>query len=249
MKLGSMFKDCTRFVALNWYNVLLLGFILFLTDHVSIFNAQSSFKGLFDILAIIVVGGLFFVEMGYGCRIVDETVHGSCKPPSFHHPLNLLWEGIKESVVFVAYFIVPLILITVGISELAIFLEFDINPIVAEYSLVISIVFFVIFNIMLQGAILNMAHHEGSILSGFNLPQIFRKIRLVGLKNMIMVSFIIILVIYIFQNAVFDTLHAFPFPVSTVGDAIIPFIVIPSLIIFTARLLGLIDVEEDESSL
>ncbi|HOI40423.1 MAG TPA: DUF4013 domain-containing protein [Methanobacterium sp.] len=244
MKLSSMFKDCARFVVSNWYNVLFLGFILFLTD-VSIFNVQSSFKGLLEILTIIIVAVLFFVEVGYGCRIVDETVQGSSKPPSFHHPQNLLWEGMKECVVFTTYFIVPLILITLGISEIATFLEFDINSIVTKFSLLISILFFVALNIMLQGAILNMAHHGGSIISGFNIPQIFRKIRMVGLKNMIMVSLIIMLGIGVFGNAVPDTFHGFPFPFSTLSEVIITFIVLPSMIIFTARLLGLIDVEEE----
>ena len=245
MKLINMFKDCARFVALNWYNVLLLGLILFLTDSVSIFNVQFSWNGLFNILAIIVVGALFFVEVGYGCRIVDETVKGSSKPPSFHHPLNLLWDGMKECVVFIVYFIVPLILITIGISEFVTLLQLDINPIITKYSLFIAMLFFITFNIMLQGAILNMAHHGGSIISGFNIPQIFRKIRMVGLKNMVLVSFIIIIVIYIVEKIVFDTLHGFSHPVATVGDVIITLIIVPSMIIFTARLLGLIDVEDE----
>jgi len=249
MMMKGKISNALRYAASDWYNVFLLGIILFLVDHIVDLNDPSLIEG-FDIIILIVVFLLSFIEVGYGFRIVEETVMGSSKPPSFHHPGDLFWHGVKESVILLVYFIVPLILVIMGVSEFEYFLNMDLSPIIMRYALLFAIIFFIAFNIMFQGAVLNMAHHGGSIISGFNIPQIFRKIRLVGLKNMILISFITIIVIYILKQAIFDSLHALPYFLPyvniSVGDVISTVFIAPVLIIFTTRLVGLVDVEEKE---
>lgn len=237
--------NALRYTASNWYNVLILGLLLFLADHLVDLSSPSIIGGISDILILITVIFLSFMELGYGFRIVEETVKGSFKPPSFSHPLNIFWHGVKESVILLFYYIVPLILIIIVVSEFETLLRLDLSPLIVEYFLLILIILLVTFNIMFQGAVLNMAHHEGRIISGLNLPMVFRKIRLVGFKNMLIVSVITTLVIYIVKQAIFDTLHELPYLGPSVGDFISTVLIAPFLMIFTTRLLGLIDVDDD----
>ncbi len=237
-------SNALRYTASDWYNVLILGIILFLVDHIVDLNAPSLIEG-YDILILILVVFLSFIEVGYGFRIVEETVQGSSKPPSFHNPLDLLWHGVKESVILLLYFIVPLILVVMGISEFEYLLNLDLGSIIMRYALLFAIIFFLAFNIMFQAAVLNMAHHQGRITSAFNFPMVFRKIRLVGLKNMVLVSLITIVVLYIIKQVVFDTLHELPYLGPSLGDVISTVLIAPFLMIFTTRLVGLIDVSDD----
>ncbi len=243
MEFKAMLTDAMRYSVSKWYNILILGLILFLTDHIIDFNVPSMIGGMGDVLIVIIIIILSFLEIGYGFRIVEETVQGSSKPPNFHHPLSLIGHGVRESVILLIYFIFPLILIVIGISEFETMFNLDFSPML-DYALFIAIMLFVCFNILFQGAVLNMAHHEGSLRSGFNMIMVFRKIRQVGLKNMLMISFITVAVIYILQQAIFDTLHGLPFVGTTVGDVLSTVLIAPFLILFTTRLLGLIDVTD-----
>lgn len=240
---GKM-SNALRYTIATWQNILILGLIIFLTDHLIDFDIPSIIKGINDIIILIVVVLLSFMEIGYGFRIVEETVQGSSKPPSFHNPLDLFWHGVKESVILLLYFIVPLILVVIGVSEFEYLLNLDLGPIIMQYALLFVIIFFLAFNIMFQGAVLNMAHHHGRILSAFDFSMVFRKIRLVGLKNMLLVSFITVFVLYIIQQVVFDTMHELPYIGSSLGDIISTVFFAPFLMIFTTRLLGLIDVSD-----
>jgi hypothetical protein len=246
MKLKVILNDAMRFAVSDWYNFLVLGVILLLVDHLIDLSAPSLIDGLWDIFLVLVIIFLSFIEVGYGFRIVEETVEGSSRPPGFHNLRNLFWHGIKESLVLIAYFIIPLILAVFGISEFVELINLDLSPLITDYALVLAIIFFLCFNIMLQGAILTMAHHEGSIRSGFNLPLVFRKIRKVGLKNMLIVSIITIVVLYIVKQIIFDTLNGLPYPESMVSEIISTLIIAPFLMIFTTRLVGLMDVPVDE---
>lgn len=247
MKL-TMLKDAINYAISDWRNFLVLGLILLLTDYLVDLNSPSIIEGFSDIIILIGVVFLSLVEIGYGFCIVEETVKGSQKPPSFHHPMNLFWHGVKESIILIVYFVTPLILVALGVFEFETISGIDFSPIIIEYYLLIAITLFICFNIMFQGAVLNMAHHEGSISSGFNISKIFKKIRMVGLKNMLLVSFITIIVLYIIKQAVFDTLHTLPYTLPyiglSVGDVLSTVIVAPFLMIFTTRLLGLIDVQD-----
>ncbi len=240
-------SNALLYTASNWYNVLILGLIIFLADHLVDLNAPSIIKGISDVLIFVVVVFLSFMEIGYGFTIVEETVKGSIKPPSFHHPMNLFWHGVKESVVLIFYYIIPLIITVIGIAEVENLWGFDLSPFVMEYFLILVIILLLVFNIMFQGAILNMAHHQGRIIAAFNFPMIFRKIRMVGLKNMVLVSFITIVVLYIIKQILFDTLHELPYLGHSLGDVISTVLIAPFLMIFTTRLLGLIDVSDDEN--
>lgn len=244
MDLIVIIKDAIRYTASDWRNFLILGLILFLTDHIIDLSAPPILGDWGDVLILLIIIVLSFMEVGYGFRIVEETVKGSTRPPSFHHPLHLFWHGVKESLVLVVYFLLPLILVAIGISEFELVTNQDFSPLITEYSLLIAIILFICFNVMLQGAILTMAHHSGGIRWGFNLPLVFKKIKLVGLKNMLMVSGITIVVLYIVKQIIFDTLHGLPYLGSTVGDVISTVLIAPFLMIFTTRLVGLIDVSE-----
>ncbi|NYB51023.1 MAG: DUF4013 domain-containing protein [Methanobacteriaceae archaeon] len=250
MKFKTMLKDAAIYSLSDWYNILILGLTLFLTDYLIDFDVPFMIEGITDVLIVILIIFLSFLEIGYGFRIVEETVHGSSKPPGFHHPLNLMVHGIKESVILGTYFILPMIMVIIGISEFELMFKLDFSTIIMEFALFIAIILFICFNILFQGAVLNMAHHEGSIRSGFDMVMVFRKIKEVGLKNMFFITMINIVVIYILKQAIFDTMHEFYFLGTTfwgnitLGDLLSTVLIAPFLILFTTRLLGLIDLKD-----
>ncbi len=238
-------KNALKFAASDWYNILFLGVILFLIDYLIDFDSPSIIGDVYDVIILISVIFLSFIEVGYGFRIVEETVKGSIKPPGFRSPLNLFKHGVKESLVLLIYFILPLLVIFIVIIGFGLFLEDDSSLLAMAYQILILLVFFTIFNILLQAAILNMAHHNGSLRFGFKMELLIRKIRQVGLKKMLVVSFITILLTYFIKQAIFDTLHELPYVGSTLGDFISLVIIAPFLLIFTTRLIGLLDVQDE----
>jgi len=244
--LKIILKDAASYALSDWRNFLILGLILLLADHAMDLYSASTGNSVLDILILASIVGvvilLSFIEIGYGFRIVEETVEGSTRPPSFHHPLNLFVHGIKESLILIVYFMLPFLLVVLGLSELGDLLDFD-----SQWGMALLILgmllFLVCFNILMQGAILTMAHHHGSLRWGFNMPQVFKKIRMVGLRNMFMVTIITGVVLYLIRQILFDALHEIPYLGSTVGELIGTVLIAPFLLIVTTRLLGLIDVQ------
>lgn len=245
-KLKFLLKDAAYFALSDWRNFLILGLILLLVDHTMEFYSGFTGHNVLDILLFVTILGvlifLSFVEIGYGFRIVEETVKGSTNTPGFHHPLDLFIHGIKESLILIVYFVLPLIIFILGIFGLTDLLGFGSQ----KMSLLIIglLIFLVCFNIIMQGAILTMAHHGGSIRWGFNLPQVFKKIKMVGLRNMFLVSIITVVVLTLIREITFDALHEIPYLGSTVGELIGTVLIVPFILIFATRLLGLIDVTE-----
>lgn len=247
-KLKTILRDAVLYTVSDWRNFLILGVILVLTDNV-IDLSSPRISSVYDIFiiasAVGVIAVLSFIEVGYGFRIVEETVDGSKIPPDFNDPLNLFVHGIKESLILVVYFILPLITLIVGIIEFATFAGLEWGFFVEWVLIVVFVTFFICFNILMQGAILTMAHHRGSLHWGFNLPQVSAKVKKVGLKNMLLVTIITGLMLYVVKQFILSALHGIPYPGSAMGELIGTFLVAPFLMIFTTRLLGLIDVPDE----
>ncbi|MCE7697479.1 MAG: hypothetical protein K8E24_001000, partial [Methanobacterium paludis] len=87
-KLKTILADAVAYAVSDWRNFLILGLILVLTDHVTDLNSPYTINSISDILIIASLVGvitvLSFIEIGYGFRIVEETVEGSTSPPGFH---------------------------------------------------------------------------------------------------------------------------------------------------------------------
>lgn len=252
MKLVHIIKDSSRYAAAAWHNVILLGILLFLADY--LFDVDTGLiDGVVDLVLVLVAIFLFLLETGYAFRILEETVHGSVKPPQFNRFSSLLFHGVNESIVTILYFLIPFILLFIGLDLLSSYLELALESVNDFLGLGIdqftSMIFFGVVFIMVlalpiifQGVLLNMAHNNGTIRSAFNFQQIMSKLKKIGFKRLFFIYIITAALLIVLKNILFDTLHQLPI----VGDVILTLIIAPYLLIFTTRMLGLIDVPSNE---
>ncbi|MDP3066458.1 MAG: DUF4013 domain-containing protein [Methanobacteriaceae archaeon] len=202
----------------------------------------------FSLVAIL----FFLFETGYVFKILEETVHGSLKPPQFNRFSSLILHGVKESIVTILYFSIPLILFFIGLDLFSSYLELGLGALNDFLGLDVgqlnSMVFlgaiFIMFSavsIIFQGVLLNMAHNNGTIHSAFNFLQILSRLKKIGFKRLFFIYAITAVLLIVLKNILFDTLHQLPI----VGDIILTLIITPYLLILTTRMLGLIDVSNE----
>lgn len=236
MKFMDILRDSARYAAADWHNVIFLGIILLLTDHLLDLSDKILVGDVGDALLLLVVIILSLLEAGYVFRILEETVRGSERPPKFKRLMNMFLHGIKETLVLFIYFGIFLLLLLFLTVELAEFLSesilSDLTPIIVILFILVSLVY-----IWFECVLLNMAHHHGTLRSAIDFRKIYEKLRKIGIKKLFMVYIFTYVAIQLLRITIFDTLHQIPY----IGDLLFTLIITPFLVIFTTRMLGLID--------
>ncbi|HMK54301.1 MAG TPA: DUF4013 domain-containing protein [Methanobacteriaceae archaeon] len=247
MNLKDIVKDSFRYAAASWYNVILLGIVLLLADHLVDANT-GLIDGWLDFVLLIIALALAVLEAGYAFRMLEETVNGSVKPPKINRIFSLFSHGIREIVVTVLYFFTPIVLFFLGFDLISAFVEINLgalNTILGwDIDQLTFMVFFGLFfilisgiSIIFEGALLNMANNHGTIRSAFNFPHIFYKLKKIGFKRLLLIYLITLVLLSIIQGIISDSLHQLP----VIGDILLTLIITPYLLMVTTRMLGLID--------
>ncbi len=271
MKFKHLIQDSVRFAAADWYNVIILGLTLFLMENMNSLPGNAPGIGLYDIILWVIVGFLIFIEAGYLFRIIHETVNGSTYPPKINKLREMFLHGFKEIVVFFVYFSIPIIILGMASFDFGPYLSaIYMNPHILAYYLINDVIsYYLIPNIMSNqfdllfvvyfsaailvtifiyfiylSALLNMAHKNGTIRSGLDLKSLYQKLMDVGLKKLFMVFIFLGLVISLLGVEFFSgSLEMIPLTINSwnIVDVLIQLLLIPYLLTFTIRLLGLID--------
>jgi hypothetical protein len=252
MKIRNSISNSLRYSAADWYNLLILGVILFLLENLYSLPGNPPGIDIYDLTVIFIIVFLWILESGYIFRIIEETVKGSKKPPKFKRIKEIFVHGLKENIVLLIYLSIPLIIIGLVVLDFKIFLKIiEMNPnIILAYlesskmiyfSLAIILSAFIYFWYM--GVLLNMARYKGSISSGFNFKGISHRLSDAGIKNLILVYFFIIIVATILLVAFSSTIETIPLNIYVwnAGDILIQLFIAPYIIIFAFRMLGLLD--------
>ena len=145
-------------------------------------------------LGIISFFSLFIVPIfliyGYEYRVIRESIdgviNGKDKLPPLENKKSMLKDGVKVVIVKLIYFLIPVIIFILSTS----FMEYF-----GELELMILLIISIMFLILSEVSICNMALHEGSLKKAFNLKGIFQKIDAFGLLKLIFGLLIIHLVI------------------------------------------------------
>ncbi|MBP2045782.1 DUF4013 domain-containing protein [Methanobacterium aggregans] len=234
MNLKEILVDSFWYSVSDWKKLILLGILLVLMDSEGGFSGSLTMNWLNAIilLFILVLGVL---EAGYLFRVLEESVEGSKKLPKLNRFREMTVHGIKELLILTIYFAVP--------SFLFIMLLWS-----TEASADATIIGFLIL-ILLLGTIyiffpavmLNMAHNHGNIRSGLDFRAIIRKIKYLGFKDLVVVYTGIFLILGILKLVLTDNLSTLPL----VGDLVSQLIIAPFILLFTTRVLGLMDRGED----
>ncbi len=253
MKIKSLVSNSLRYSAADWYNLFILGVILFLLENLYTLPGNPPGIDLYDITVFIIIVFLWILESGYIVQIIEETVRGSNKPPKFKHIKKIFVHGLKENIVLVAYLSIPIIMVGLIILDFKIFLKIlEMNPNVILFYLESSKMFYFAFAIILSafiyfwylGVLLNMARYKGNIRSGFDIEGIRLRMSESGIKNLLIVYFFIIFVATILLVAFSTTIETIPLNIYqwNVGDILIQLLIAPYTIILAFRMLGLLDI-------
>ena len=238
ISLKDIIIDSLKYSASDLKMLIVLGVVLLLAD-----TAENlTYNGLFGdeiklvFLGIVVVMAIF--EAGYVFRIILETVQGSDKLPKFENLKLMFVQGVTEFVLLIIYFLIPIVFFGTFYFNFLISMDFNTLPLLSDIFIILILGFTVLVYILFPAVLLHRADNNGSFKSSFDFIEIYHKIRNVGLKRLVVVYlglFIIVSIVKIVLTSTFA--HNLPI----IGEVIPDLIIAPYLLIFTTRVLGLIN--------
>lgn len=228
----NLIKDSMKYAFSDWIAILIFGVILLILSNFE-YYVLTNYQHIVSkrlIAAIAIVIFLSILESGYSFKILEESIHGSDKPPLFANYKEMLHHGIKDSVVALFY---------LGIIFLIIFLAICIDLIFPNEIYVITLlaIFFGAYVLLyMLGALLNLAYTGGKFKSGFDFKTIRGILKKIGLFR--------ILIIYIFgliseYLILTSLLHVGIFAESSLLSFLVNLLLTPFVVIFTERLFAL----------
>lgn len=237
MNLKEIIADSLRYSTSNPIKIVVLGLVIFLADIINEIPLSGPVATEVDLVLIIAGTILAIFESGYIFRIIEESTYGSQELPLFNKLQKTFVHGIKEIIVALIYFAIPLLLliiIVVKINELSGSLSTEFDVLIIISILILASLLYVLY----QAAVLNMAQHHGSLKSGFDFKSICKKITKMGFKNLLFVYLLSVFFVVVVEYTLSDTLSILPY---NLGDLITGLLVSPLILVFTARVLGLIN--------
>ncbi len=237
MSIKELFLDASKFAASDWTKFILLG-IIFVDIDLLDQTTEILMPDYWNYIFLVAFFILVFIEAGYLFRIIESSVDGSDKLPLFSNLLQLFAHGLKDSLVVGTYMLIPAVLFVISAGLALIYLGNNISVKFPLELFLLSLVIGIIFFIILQAAILNMAHNKGKLKSAFDYKGIFKKIKNVGLKKFLIVCFLAAIIFVILKPFIVDELKGYMDPV---GSTIMEIIIAPYLAILTSRFLGTMD--------
>jgi hypothetical protein len=238
MKIKDIIIDSLKYSASNLKILLLLGMVLVIAD---LGNELSFLGDLSDtvkfIISVVVILIAIF-EAGYVFRIIEETIKGSNSLPKLNDFKRMFIHGLSEIILIIIYFAVPVALVMV------LFVYFFINNSIEDLTLVSAMILFLIICFagvilaLFPAVMLHRANNNADIRSSFDIRAIYHKIRKVGLKRLIIVYFTIIILVATIREVLVPSMDGtVPLIIGIISDLLIA----PYLLIFTSRVLGLLD--------
>jgi hypothetical protein len=238
MLLKDIIQDSLRYAASDFKVLMLLGIVLLIADIADELSTTGNLTENFQILLSFTVIVLAIFEAGYVFRIIEETIHGSKKLPEFNKFKEMFSHGLNELIILLTYFLVPIFLL------LAFFINFmysmDLNDVPDEIAFVFIIIVALaaIIYALFPAVLLHRAHHNGDLKSSFDFRKIYHKIRTVGLKRLVVVYLGIFIIVAIIKEVLLTSVSG---AVPLVGGIVADLFIGPYLLVFTSRVLGLID--------
>jgi hypothetical protein len=238
IRLKDIIIDSLKYSASDLKVLVLLGFVLLLADtaenltYVGLFNEEIKFV----LLGIVIF--LTILEAGYVFRIILETVQGSNKLPKFENLKLMFVQGVIEFVLLIIYFSIPLLFFGAFYLNFLMSIDFNTLPLLSDVFIIIILGFTVLIYVLFPAVLLHRADSNGSFKSSFDFIMIYHKIRSIGLRRLVVVYLGLFIIASIVKIVLTSTVaHNLPI----IGEIIPDLIIAPYLLIFTTRVLGLID--------
>ena len=238
LNLKEIIIDSLKYSASDLKMLVLLGIVLFLADTAEGLSDTVLFANeiKFVLFGIVIILAIF--EAGYVFRIILETIQGSKTLPKFNNLKLMFYQGVVEFILLIIYFSIPLVFFGIFYLNFLISMDFNTLPVITDIYILIILSLTALIYILFPAVLLHRAHHEGSFRSSFDLQKIYHKIRNVGLKRLVVVYLGLFIIVSIVKIVLTST---FADNIPIIGEIIPDLIIAPYLLIFTTRVLGLID--------
>ncbi|MGZ7047810.1 MAG: DUF4013 domain-containing protein, partial [Methanobacterium sp.] len=206
MKIRGMLYDAAKYPFSGIKQLLLLGFMilissLLLGDYNDFYiYLQGSFGDTVVLLVLLFFISLFIIfiilEAGYTFKMIEKSVLRIDKPPEFNNFMSMFIHGIKEIVIGIIYFLVPFIVLLAFLDDAISSINLGLPAMSDEIAILLifgAIILGFVADILFKVAIPHMASKDGVFKEAFNFPQIFKKIRIIGLKKLLVGYIIVVL--------------------------------------------------------
>ena len=180
------------------------------------------------------------LESGYTFRIIEKSLMGVKKPPELDNFISMFKHGVNEIVIAIIYFLIPLIIFIVILDGVFTQINFGL-PGLSENIIIILIILLAfllfLFDVLFTVAIPHMAFKGGSFKEAFNFLEIFRKIKQIGLKKLLIGYLIVVLGLVAVGWPILEEIIE---SANIVGFVIAELIIAPYILMFYARFTALI---------
>lgn len=238
MNIKDIIIDSLKYSASDLKILLLLGMVLVIAD----LGDELSFLGdisdtvKFTISVLVILIAIF--EAGYVFRIIEDTIKGSSSLPKLNDFKQMFIHGLSEIILIIIYFVVPVAMVMFLYLYFLVGDNIDDLTVFSGLILVLIICFAVFILSLFPAVMLHRANNNTDIRSSFDLPAIYHKIRRVGIKRLLLVYSALILLVAIIRSVIVPSMDGIvPLIVGIISDMLIA----PYLLIFTSRVLGLLD--------
>ncbi|WP_050553503.1 DUF4013 domain-containing protein [Methanobrevibacter boviskoreani] len=223
----DLFKNSLRYAVSDWKAIFILGVFLYIISYLedTVFKS-SDIQNLSGLIFIVILFAFSLIESGYSCKILEETVDGSEKPPIFANYLDLIRHGLKDELVVLFYMII------IGVI---LFFCFELEFYKYDFFVRAMGLFFVgLIYLTMLGGLLNLAHHHGNFKSGFAFREILDLLDKIGICKLVMVYSFIVLSEFLIYRFIFVDVSS-----NGIVSFIVNFLIIPFFVIFSKRLFAL----------
>lgn len=228
----NLIKDSIRYALSDWVAILIFGVILLVLssfENYVLFNYRYLFSKRI-IVAIIIVIVLSLLESGYSFKILEESIHGSKKPPLFARFKEMYVHGFKDVLVSIFY---------LGIIFLLILFAYSLDMAFPNGFFLITFFAIIISGVILLfmlGAFLNLAYTGGEFKSAFDFKKIKSILGKIGYFRLIVVYILGLIAEYLIVASI---LHIGIFAENSILSFLVNLLLTPFIVIFTERLFAL----------
>jgi hypothetical protein len=190
------------------------------------------------VFLILIIATLF--ESGYSFKVIEKTLLGIENPPKMNKLSSMFRHGLNEIIIGILYFIVPLFLILALIDDIFDEINLGMPTLPDDIILLIIIVLFVlgfIASVLFTVAIPHMAFKGGALKEAFRFLEIFKKIKQIGLKRLLVGYFIVILGVVVIGWPILKEIIE---STNIIGFVLAELIIAPYILMFSARFTALI---------
>ena len=252
MKIREIFYDAAKYPFLGLKQLLLLGLMILIISLIIgnqidldiYLETLSDVQLLLILLLFTLIVALFsIIEAGYAFKVIENTILGVKKPPKLNNLISMLKHGLNEIIIGVIYFSVPIIIVLIILDFSFSQINFGFPTISDEMAvLLIFLVIIVGFitDILFKVAIPHMAFKGGAFREAFRIFEIFRKIKQIGLKKLLIGYFIVILGVVVIGGPILKEIIG---STNIFGFFIAEELIAPYFIMFAARFNALIYLE------